>query len=203
MSPAITVVHVSRIPAESFSEFRRIVDAKGLDLQVNEREESGPFAAVEWLVPTALIVYIAKPYFESFLKEMGKDHYGLLKAGLKSLYAKFVGPRAPQVTVVSTAGKSSKHQPYSLLFSLLAEGNDGYKFKLLIQQPATEQEYEASIMAFLAFLDGFHSGKLDQPLVDELRKTRVVGRTVLLAFNPLINRVQPVDPLPKKGADGA
>ena len=203
MLPSIAVAYTNRIPADTFAEFRRLVDANGLGLQVEEREEDGPYASLEWLIPTAVIVFIGKAYFESFLKEMGKDHYSLLKAGLKSLHSRLLGPQAPKVVVISTKGKASPEQPYSLLYSLLAEGEGGIRFKLLLQRSATQEEYEETVNAFLAFLDAYHAGALEPSVVSELQNTRVHGKTLLLAFNPSLNRVQPVDPLSNKGANGA
>jgi hypothetical protein len=105
MSPTIGLSYTTRISPDIFTEFERLVAAEGLGLHVEQREEDGPFAAFEWLVPTVVVLFIAKAYFDGFLKEMGKDHYALLKAGLKSLYSRLVGPSAPQIAVVSAGGK--------------------------------------------------------------------------------------------------
>ena len=83
-----------------------------MDLRVEQRDEDGPFAAFEWLVPTAVVVFIGQAYFDAFLKEMGKDHYALLKAGMKSLYSKLLGPSAPKTVVVSAGGKTSTHPAF-------------------------------------------------------------------------------------------
>lgn len=203
MLPKIALAYTNRISADTFAEFRRLVERDGVSLQIEEREEDGPYAGLEWLIPTAVIVFIGKAYFETFLKEMGKDHYTLLKAGLKSLYARLLGPEAPEVVVFSTAGKSSPDQPYSLLYSLLAEGDSGVRFKLLLQRSATQEEYEATISAFLAFLDAYHAGELEPAVVHELQNTRVIGKTLLLGYNPSLQRVQPVDPLSSKGVNAA
>lgn len=203
MLPSLALAYTNRIPADTFAEFRRLVEAEGLGLEVEEREEGGAYAGFEWLIPTAVVVFIGKAYFESFLKEMGRDHYTLLKAGLKSLYSHLLGPKAPEVVVVSTKEKASSDQPYSLLYSLLAEGESGIRFKLLLQRSATQQQYDATINAFLAFLDAYHTGALDPSIVSELQNTRIIGNTLLLAFNPSLNRVQPVDALSRKGANGA
>ena len=195
MLPTIAISYLNRLPPQTFSEFERLVDAPGLGLQIEEREEGGPYAGIEWLLPTAVIIFIGKAYFESFLKEMGKDHYEMLKAGLKSLHSKLLGPNAPEVTVLATAGKKSPNQPYSLLYSMLAEGEVGLRFKLLLQRSASREEYEATVNAFLAFLESYHAGSLEPAVVAEIEGTRVIGKTLLLAFNPVLNRVQPIDPL--------
>lgn len=200
MLPTLALAYTKSIPADTFAEFRRLVDVDGVRLQVEERAEGGPYAGLEWLIPTAVIVFIGKAYFECFLKEMGKDHYVALKAGLKSLYARLLGPGAPDVTVVSSKGKDSSYQSYSLLYSLLAEGNNGIRFKLLLKRSSIQEEYESTVSAFLEFLDAYHMGTLDQSIVAELQNARVFSKTLLLSFNPSLNRVQPIDPLVKNDA---
>jgi len=194
-TPMIAVVHDDAIPAHAFNDFRDLVGAGGLDLLIDGKEAPGPSAGIEWLLPTAVIVFVGKSYFESFLKEAGKDHYVLLKAALLTLYKKFVGPEAPAVTFVSSAGKRPGRPQFSMLFSVLAEGNDGVRFKLLIESSAQRERYEASIRAFLSFLDDYHAGVLEPDIQTELSNVRVVGRTLLLAFDADLDRVHAVDPL--------
>lgn len=197
-SPQIAVIHSKSIPAEVFVEFVRTVSAEKLNLHVESREEGGPYAGLEWLIPTAVIVYLGKSYFDGFLKEMGKDHYNLLKAGLKTLREKLLGPAAPEMTVISTAGKTTKNQPYSLVYSILAEADADLRFKLLLQRGVSEREYEEILDAFLAFLAAYHAQALEPETVEKLKTSRVVGRTLLLAFNQETKVIEPLDPIPRR-----
>jgi hypothetical protein len=201
--PHLAVLHTTSIPEEVFAEFRKLVAAENLDFQIESREEGVPFAGIEWLIPTAVIIYFGKSYFDGFLKEMGKDHYALLKAGLKTLHAKLLGTEAPKITVISTKGKSTSDQPYSLLYSILAEANGGLSFKLLLQREVTADEYEEIIASFLAFLQAYHGGNLDSGSVERMQQARVVGRTLLLAFNRDSKSIEPIDPLPSKKNHGS
>ncbi len=67
------------------------MSAPGLDLVVESRPSNGPLAGLEWLIPTGVILFLAQGYFNGFLNEMGKDHYEVLKAGLKALRRRFSG----------------------------------------------------------------------------------------------------------------
>ena len=203
MSPTIALSYTTRISPDIFTEFERLVAAEGLGLHVEQREEDGPFAAFEWLVPTVVVLFIAKAYFDGFLKEMGKDHYALLKAGVKSLYSRLLGPSAAQTVVVSAGGKTSTDQPYSLVFSIFAEADEGTRFKLLLRRSASESEYGATVEAFLAFLEAYYNGSLAPEIVAELKSTTFVGRTILLVYNPALERVQPIDPVPSRRPKGA
>ena len=195
MLPPIAIVFKHPASESDFDELRKLLASGGTEVAIESRDDDGPYAGIEWLIPTAVILFIGKAYFDGFVKEIGKDHYILLKQGLKSLYSRFIGPKAPAVTVIATAGKSKAAAEYSLLFSLLAEAPDGLRFKLLIQSSATQEEYEATVAAFVTFVDAFHSHSLDSELVSELRAVRVVGKTVLLAYDSTKKRVAPVDPL--------
>jgi hypothetical protein len=157
MSPIMGLSYTTRISPDTFAEFERLVVAEGLGLDIEQRDEDGPFASFEWLIPTAVVLFIGKAYFDGFLKEMGKDHYALLKTGLKSLYSRLLGPNSPKVAIVS-AGKISTNQPYSLIFSIFAEADEGARFKLLLPHSASETEYEATVEAFLTFLEGYYAG---------------------------------------------
>lgn len=195
MRPSLALTYSRPISAEVFAELQGLLDSAGTPVQIEERDAPGPQAGIEWLLSTAVIFFLGKAYFDGFLKEMGKDHYALLKQGLKSLYERLVGPEAPGVTILSSAGKANAAQKYSLLFSLLAEAADGLRFKLLIQQSATREEYEATVAAFIDFLNAFHARTLDPEVVEELGKVRVVGKTMLLAYSPEHRRIVPIDPL--------
>ena len=74
-------------------------------------------------------------------KEMGKEHYALLRAGLKTLHGKLVGPQVPKVTVIATEGKVRGEQVYSLRYSILAEAGERLRFKLLIQADVSSARY--------------------------------------------------------------
>jgi hypothetical protein len=200
--PAIIVSYTTGIAPDTFTEFERSVAAEGLDLQLEQRDEDGPYAGLEWLVPTAVVLFVGKAYFDGFLKEMGKDHYALLKAGVKSLYAKLVGPQATQVVIVSTRGKASSEQPFSLLYSILAEADGGARFKLLLQRGATRDEYEATVEAFFQFVDAYHSGTLSSEAKAELQNAKVVSKTILMTYDAAAQRLQVVDPLPPRRDSG-
>ena len=183
MAPHLALIYADTISADSFSDFVRDVAAEGLDLRVESREISGPYAALEWLIPTAVFVYVGKSYFDGFLKEMGKDHYALFKRGLNGLHKKVLGADAPEITLVSSAGKVKSDQPYSLYYSIIAEASEGLKFKLLLARSASAEEYQASVAAFLALVESYHANTLEHSNRELLDQSRVVGGTILLAYN--------------------
>ncbi|ANX02907.1 hypothetical protein [Immundisolibacter cernigliae] len=197
-SPQIAIVHIDSIPEEVFSEFVRTIATERLKLDIESRENGEIYAGLEWLIPTAAIIYIGKSYFDGFLTEMGKDHYNLLKAGFMTLREKLLGPAAPQMAVVSSAGKTSPNQPYSLVYSIMAEGNGNLRFKLLIQREVSEREYDEILNAFLGFLEAYHSHAPEAEFAANLEVPRASGGIVLLAFNLETKTLEAIDPIPRK-----
>ena len=194
--PPIAIFYTNSIPEETFSDFLRLVSPTGLDVQVKSRPSDGIYAGLEWLMPTAVIIFIGKPYFDSFFSEMGKDHYSMLKAGLKALRTKFFGSKAPKFIKVGTQGKLTVSQFYSFVFSIVAEAEPGLRFKLLLQSEASEDEYEEIINAFFNFLAEYHSGNLAIATVDMLQKGRVVGDILLISYNLKSKAIEAIDPIP-------
>lgn len=191
----IGVLHEEQIPHAIFQEFEESISAPGLIFERVTRPSGAAFAGVEWLMPTVVLAYVAKPYFESFLKEMGKDHYDLLKKGLNKFYERFAGPRAPDVKIVATQGKTSKDQPYSLFFSVVAEAPDGVRLKLLIPRPIDQTEYEIAISKFLDLVQSAYGGDVAENVVTTFRNGPITSGTVLVTYEKATGKLVPVDPL--------
>jgi hypothetical protein len=189
----LAIVQIDTVPEEYLRDFTTIVRTGGLSLLVQSRP-SLPYAGIAWFMPTALFVYIAKSYFESFLKEMGKDHYEVLKNGLRGLHKRVAGPDAPEVTFVSSADKVPREQPYFLFFSVVVEGPEGNRFKLLIPRPITEAEFGTAILAFLEFAEQLHSWKLEKGTATAIMDISKIGGTVLMAFDTSEKRLKLIDP---------
>lgn len=191
------VLHVETLPEDVFSEFITEVNRDGIELVV-EAYEPQVYGGLEWLLPTAAAVYISKAYFDGFLGEMGKDHYVLLKKGLGTLWAKLLGPDAPCPVLISSVGKTSKQQPYSLTYSIVAEATGGYRFKLLFPKDLGEEDYDKTLAMFLDFLSEFHSRGPTEEMKERLMSTRPVGKTILLVYDLSMKDIRAVDPLAER-----
>lgn len=190
----IGLLHEDQIPEIFFQEFEESITAPGLIFKRETRPSGVPFAGIEWLMPTVVLAYVAKPYFESFLKEMGKDHYDLLKKEFKKLYERFAGPRAPDVKIFATQGKSSKDQPYSLFFSVVAEAPDGVRLKLLIPRPIEQTEYEIAISRFLDLVQSTYGGDVPENVATTFKDAPITSGTVLVTYEVATGKLVPVDP---------
>jgi len=81
----VALSYRKEICTDVIDDFIQLVSVPRLRLIVDKREKDGPYAGIEWLLPTAVVFFICKSYFDGFLKEMGKEHYHLLKNALKIL----------------------------------------------------------------------------------------------------------------------
>jgi hypothetical protein len=196
VKPQIGVFHWQSLPENLFEEFITIVKTPNLHLQTESREDDGPYAGIEWLLPTAAIVYVGKSYFDGFLKEMGKEHYVLLKMGINALYKRFFTSGSPKIVTISTKGKLPEGK-YSRTFSIYADGEDGSQFKLLLEQDLTEEEYKERVSLFLNLIWDFHKGCREQA-PDRFPKSSRFSKTCLLAYNAETKDLEVVDPLPKR-----
>lgn len=186
------------VPEDVISGLTEAISASG-GAPLVEREEKYPMqAGLEWLAPTALVVFIAKPYFESFLTEMGKDHYNLLKKALEKAAARLLDRSAPKFRIVHSPGKVHTAATYSPAFSIYVEINSKLNIKLLFPADPTENEIQEIFEVYSSFLEDLYLGQIKQSLLDKLIQGRVVGRTMLVAYDFTTRAITPVDPIPPK-----
>ncbi|MCI5146412.1 MAG: hypothetical protein D3923_13005 [Candidatus Electrothrix sp. AR3] len=157
-SPDIAIVYHESIPGEMFSGFVATIANDGLDIIVESRGDLGPQMSVEWFGMAAIMAYVSKPYFETILKEMGKDHYQSLKKSLGLLTAEVMRKPKIEPVIVGPNGVKKSNNPYSLAMYILAEVNDGYEVKLLLPKPSKNHDYEEIVVTFMDFLEEYYSG---------------------------------------------
>jgi len=177
-------------------DFASTVSEPRLRFHTEERERT-VYAGLEWLLPTAVFVFIARSYFDSFLKEMGKDHYQFLKRGIKALGSRLLGPSGPKSSIVATQGKVSDGGKYSIVYSVLAQTRDLRTVKLLLRNGAMAQELSEAVDAFLD-LCLQDDAALQAIIADYDLKGRGGHKVLLLTFNHETRTIEVVDPVPSK-----
>ncbi|MEI7341417.1 hypothetical protein WCT87_08005 [Pectobacterium brasiliense] len=154
----ISIIFDENIPVEFFEDFENNVEVEGLNLVFKSREPIGPMACAEWFILPVVFAFIGKSYFDGFLKEMGKDHYQSLKENLSNLTTKVMKNPRIEPTLFGSQGKISSNNPFSLAFSILAEAENGYTFKLLIPKQISSTNYNLIVNRFMEFLSDYHLG---------------------------------------------
>jgi hypothetical protein len=192
----IGVSYVNRFEAEPFDEFARSIQAPTLRTETEARELEEFRAGIEWLLTTAAFVFITKSYFGSFLKEMGKDHYTILKNALKLLTGKVLGRFGPRLTPIGSAGKVRKDDPYSLASSLYVDLGEVKKAKLLFQHNMKPEDIDKAVETFgdliLALQDSAPSAW--PPTVAD---AKWACRTLLVAYDSESGGLKTLDPMEK------
>lgn len=129
----------------------------------SEKNEPEAWAAMEWIIPTGIGAYIAKPYFEGFLQEAGKDHYVKVKAWLKKLARYARNFSAKLVTGSDSTEKVSSQYNQSLIFSLFIQTKSGKSIKLLFDNDLTTDDWEEAIDKLLDYaVESYQKGINDE-----------------------------------------
>lgn len=194
--PHLLLSYEESVPEDVLRSFIDEASDDRLDLQVERREAAGPQAGIEWLLPTAVVLYVTKPYFDGFLQEAGKEHYHALKRGVASLWATFFGKdrKVRAVVLASSPAKVSQEPRYSWTLSLMAEVGERRAFKLLLSDAATREELELSVGKFLEFLIAYHHESVAEEIASQIREARPVGGVILMAYNADRRALEVVDP---------
>ena len=129
----ILFTYPEHLPKEYGMKVHDELNVEGLNLEI---VEEGPkiWASLEWAVPGLIAAYLAKPYFESFLKEMGKDHYNVLKNWIKKTSSNSRLIRTTTLTSKGATDKIDKGDTQSKAFSLYVQTHEGRMVKLLFDE---------------------------------------------------------------------
>lgn len=193
IAPNLVLVYEDNREKEILNRFLDAINNDKLSVEVKEIPPMGPMMGVHWLMPTAAFLFITQSYFNSFFNEMGKDHYNILKNELIELKDDFFGEDAPKRVLVTSSSSQNKvnesANKYSLDFSIMAEANNGNRFKLLIPKEISNKEYTSTIICFLEFLKKYNNNE-----IDEISNEFIFSKTILITYNSDSDNLEFVNP---------
>ncbi|MHB9075140.1 MAG: hypothetical protein ACYC6G_16635 [Desulfobaccales bacterium] len=170
--------------------FKRI----GPDFHVEIIPDKGPQAGLEWLLPTVLIIFFAKPFIETLAKEMSSDFYKLIKLGISSIWSKFFGQNPKYKYIKIVTGKQLQEDfDFSPAFSIYTELSDGIRIKFLYKQGWTLEEFDEATDAYLHNIALFYQ---DSDLMEILEKSTIRRTVILLTFDERTKVLEIIDPVP-------
>lgn len=155
------------------------IKAEGLSLEFEKRRPM-PYAAMEWIVPTACFVYIAKSYFDGFLKEAGKDHFLVLKNWLKKVAANGKDVKFSKVTSKGVSDSRAYNQ--SLTLSLLVTTKNNRTIKLLFDNELSKEDWEEAIDSLLDYVIDNYEKYPNDSLTQNTKQLRQDERFYLYAL---------------------
>jgi len=168
----------------------------GLECKSCKMPSPGPWNSPEWIVPSAIILFIAKPYLQGFLGEMGKDHYGLLKKRLARLWSRFFSKdtTVPEFKIMS---RDRIWKPeYTHTFSVVADTNDGRKFKLMFPADIDEDDFALHVEVFIDFVCRHYAGDEDA-VVPSCFSVKGIDDQIFVTLAGNRRSVRFIDPLPR------
>ena len=154
----ILISYTSDLPYSIVSEFVEEAEGTGINVIAEERE-SGPHAGIEWMLPTAVVVYLVKPYFEEILKEAAKDHYPMLKQGLLKLIRKLFGEK-PEL----------RQEKVSDIFSVMSQTSDGIQIEFLFVEGVSAEVCEETIENIFRIMREHYANAPNDRLSERVRQ---------------------------------
>jgi hypothetical protein len=188
--PLIGFLYDDNIPEKLIDEAAIALETETIAIAKIKRPAGAIYLTLEWLVPTVVVGYIAKAYFEAVIGKLGEDHYEKVKLAFSSLFSKV---SSSKVTVIGSKGKASPANPFNMLFSIEAEAIPSLQFKLLIHKNLNPDEITLATDAFLSFVRAFHCDELSQETLVELEKYGAKGSRILICFEHDAGQLRLVD----------
>jgi hypothetical protein len=131
-----------------------------------ERREPAFFAALTYLIPTAIVLYLLKPYSEKFLTKLAEDNYDSCKLALKKLWATCLADnRQLRQQLIGTKGKISETSLGAEL-SFLATTVDGQNFVLLFPNGISTSDFLAAVTLFYSLIAD-HDNNLELSILSQ------------------------------------
>lgn len=142
-----------RLGAGSFFDIQKGLEAMSLSMNIKEHSIREPFASLEWVIPTGIVLVILKPYYETFLVKAAEDHYEMMKSFIKSkLYKKAIQPDS-EYKIVNIDGVE-KETIFTMHFSVMhkiTKGDKSISLRLMFPKKCSSEYFEKAISKFMLF----------------------------------------------------
>jgi hypothetical protein len=150
--------YFSGLPDGYLDDFRESLPTE--DFDVSEQEvPPRPAMAMEWVVPTAVAIYIAKPFIDVVLKRAADDFadavYPRFKNGIATLAKKLFLRERVQLTRVTSQGVTDA--PHALYFSIESVTTTTKLVKFVFANVLTDEEYDACVAQAFDILEQHHA----------------------------------------------
>lgn len=105
--------------------------------------DMGMMAGIEWMMPTAIVAYLLKPFFESFLSEAGKDTYKLATTKLNDFIKKNREVKTKAIAASMSTKKLIQNYNQSRTISLRAFIHSNLKVTILFDEDIPDEEMDS------------------------------------------------------------
>lgn len=108
MSEGLIIINHLDIFDDDLECFVTEVNKYKIQVEVKGHKQDEFYNQLEWLLPSAIIVFISKPFLEAIFQEAGKDTYNALKNSIKNLLRNM---NKKEISFVSPTGRQVKRRP--------------------------------------------------------------------------------------------
>jgi hypothetical protein len=195
--PDLELSFANSFDAHIFEAIVEDLGAGGAHVELRCRPREGPYAFLEWLIPTAVILWMVKPYLQEFSKETGKLHAKGLHDGLSKLWSKVFGPK-PEVTyiIVGSSGKVTTPEVFSAAVSVKAMRNDGGAVILLFPPATSSEDFSLAVDRFMELMEKHYALNGRDPLTKTMLLVSYLDNPnfqALVCMNPETKKLELID----------
>jgi hypothetical protein len=122
-----------------FAEIGESLRSQGLHVELEARESS-VYASLEWVIPTAVVIFVADKYFGTMVSEAAKEHYPVIRDAVGRI-ARSVFRRVGSSfgTIYATPAKKISSTQVHLV-SVYARHRDGWSVRFMLDDTETPVE---------------------------------------------------------------
>jgi hypothetical protein len=194
--PHLELSFASGFEENTFKEIAEDLRIGSAEVALKRRPPEGPYAFLEWLIPTAAILWIIKPYLQEFSKETGKLHANGLHAGLSKLWSKVFGPK-PEITytIVGPRGDVGS-KVFSRAVSVKMARNDGGEVILLFPSLTSPEDFSLAVDCFIDLMGKHYALEGHDPLTQTMELVSYLDSPnfqALVYMNPETRALELID----------
>lgn len=129
---------------------------------VTKRPHEGPYAFLEWLIPTGLVLFFGKPYAEEFSKTLGHEHAKAVHKAMVKLWKRVFGPKPTVAYEIRGSSGKPKSSVFSATVSTSAMRRDGGQVVLLFLKHTSQEDFTLAVNQFGMLLEEHYNQALDR-----------------------------------------
>lgn len=144
------------------------------------RKPPQAWSSLEWAIPGLIVAYLAKPYFEGFLQEMGRDHYETLKGWLKQLLQR--GKNMRITTLSFGEEKCNPLDTQSKAISIFIDIKNGQRIKLLFDEALSLSDWQNGLENILQLILNNYQAYPNDALTKKFKNLRKEPHYTIYGF---------------------
>lgn len=150
------VSYLEGVDDDAIGEFVEELSCAGVPVARETREQE-IYASLEWIIPTAVTLFVADKYFGTLIQEAAKSHYPVIRGAVAKLVSRISRrPEAVLALVASSPNKTSASRTHPI--SVYSQLRNGRAVKFIF--PANV-DTQSSIAAMFELLEKHHAEVAD------------------------------------------